>query len=277
MLAEPWAGVGGATLGGGDGTTALVLANATQHRQGPPDRGATVHGLGGHQGGWLLVQRLLVSVALVALAGPQVAVGAPAQPPAAAPPPTSPTPVAAEDDPQAAVAAGDLTTARAWAETTKAGEPTPEQWRQIAEICDRAADLACAREAWQRYRDQAADGSADREIAEARLAVLDREARGTVADEPASTQRVALDQARVARLAPKVVAPPVLAPVDPPPPPRQRIVKKWYFWVTVLAIAGTAVAITAVGIKASRATRSDDLDPRRGRVGPPEPGLGLRF
>ena len=60
---------------------------------------------------------------------------------------------------------------------------------------------------------------------------------------------------------------------------RERIVKKWYFWVTILAIAASGAAITGIAIKAANDERKDSLDPSAGRVrlGPLDQGFGLRF
>ena len=124
-------------------------------------------------------------------------------------------------------------------------------------------------------------GDAERAAVVARLAALEDMSRGTVVDEPASTKRAGLDQARRDReLAllpkPKVDRPKPVAP----PAPKEKIAKKWYFWVTLLAIAASGAAITAFAVKAAKDDRPDDLDASAGRVrlmGPPDQGFGLRF
>ncbi|MCY1006611.1 hypothetical protein OV079_13830 [Nannocystis pusilla] len=52
--------------------------------------------------------------------------------------------------------------------------------------------------------------------------------------------------------------------------------KKWYFWVTTIAIAAAAGAITGIAIQAARDERADDLDEGARLRFQPE-GLGLRF
>ncbi|HEY8375172.1 MAG TPA: hypothetical protein VIK91_01730, partial [Nannocystis sp.] len=148
-----------------------------------------------------------------------------------------------------------------------------------AEVCTRLADLVCARAAWQGYLAAPPKG-ADRGPAEAALREIEDMSRGTVADEGASTHRERLDRERAEREAAAKPAAPVAKEERPKPPKRERIVKKWYFWVTTLAIAAAAGAITGIAIQAARDERADDLDERaRVPVGPPPPpqGFGLRF
>lgn len=185
----------------------------------------------------------------------------------AAPPPSEPATV------DAALASGDLSAARSLAETTRKQAPTAEHWRAEAEVCERLADHACARTAWEGHL-AALPASEDRKPGEAALARLEEASRGTVADEPASTHRAALDRARAEREAALLPKP---APADAPkpmPPRRERIVKKWYFWVTTLAIAAAAGAITGIAIKAARDEQPDVLDAKRALL---PGGLGLRF
>ena len=151
-------------------------------------------------------------------------------------------------------------------------------WGILAEVCERQHDFACAREARTQQRDLAAKGSPEREAATARLAALEDMSRGTVADEPASTRRAGLDKARADRELALLPKPKLDMPKPKAPPPREKIVKKWYFWVTILAIAASGAAITAFAVKAAKDDQPDDLDASAGRVRLPlDQGFGLRF
>lgn len=193
----------------------------------------------------------------------------------AAPAPGSARPAGAEGSVDAALAAGDLSAARELAEAARKATPDLRTWGVEADVCERQGDLACARAARAQQRALASEGSPERAAAEARLAALEDMSRGTANDEPASTQRAELDARRSA-----------LELVQPPPPkldtgpvkapPRERIVKKWYFWVTVLAIAASGAAITGIAIKAANDERKDSLDPSAGRVRLDQ-GFGIRF
>lgn len=192
-----------------------------------------------------------------------------ARPAAAAPSAVEPTTV------DAALASGDLASARSLAEAARIADPSPANWRREAELCARLADFACARAAWQGHL-AALPAGADRAAGAAGLAAIEELSRGTVGDEPASTHRAALDRARDEReaaLRPK----PALADAPKPaaPPKRERIVTKWYFWVTTLAIAAAAGAITGIAIQAARDEQPDALD--QARTVPPPQGFGLRF
>lgn len=208
--------------------------------------------------GW---RRALVGALVFALARPAAAApGGPAEAPATV---------------EAAVAAGDLGTARDLAAKARVAEPTADNWRREAEVCQRLADYACARAAWKGHL-EALPAGADREQGEAGLAALEDMSRGTVADEAASTHRAQLDKARADKEAALRPAPAVAEGPKKAPAKRERIVKKWYFWVTTIAIAAAAGAITGIAIQAARDERADDLDERARLRLQPE-GLGLRF
>jgi hypothetical protein len=177
----------------------------------------------------------------------------------------------------AALVAGDLSAAREQAEAARKASPSVRTWAAEADVCERQGDLACARAARAEQRALAPEGSPERAAAEARLAALADMSRGTAADEPASTKRAELDAERSARDLVKPPAPKLdQAPVKAPP--RERIVKKWYFWVTILAIAASGAAITGIAIKAANDERKDSLDASAGRVRLPlDHGFGIRF
>jgi len=175
----------------------------------------------------------------------------------------------------AALVAGDLSAAREQAEAARKASPSVRTWAAEADVCERQGDLACARAARGQQRALAPEGSPERAEAEARLAALEDMSRGTVEDEPASTKRAELDAQRSARDFVKP-PPPKLDRAPVQPPPRERIVKKWYFWVTILAIAASGAAITGIAVKAANDERKDSLDPSAGRVRLDQ-GFGLRF
>jgi hypothetical protein len=207
-------------------------------------------------------RRALVGALALALARPAAA--APAEPA-----PQAPTTV------EAALAAGDLGTARSLAEQARTADPSPENWRREAEVCQRLADYACARAAWKGHLEALPQG-ADRGEAEAKLAELEDMSRGTVADEAPSIHRARLDQARAEKEAALRPQPAVAEGPKPAPAKRERIVRKWYFWVTTIAIAAAAGAITGIAIQAARDERADALGERaRLNLGPG--GFGLRF
>lgn len=192
---------------------------------------------------------------------------------ASAPEPAAPVSV------DAALASGDLGAARSQAEAARKADPSAASWAAEAAVCERQADLECARTARARQRDLAPAGSPERAEAADKLAALEDMSRGTVEDEPASTHRDELDRARSSRELALRPAPRLDRAPGKAPPPRERIVKKWYFWVTILAIAASGAAITAIAVKAAQDERPDDLTPTGGRIrlGPLDQGFGVRF
>jgi len=175
----------------------------------------------------------------------------------------------------AALASGELTGAREQAAAAREADPNVETWGAEAEVCERLADLACAKAARSQQRDLMKADSPERAAVEAKLAALEDMSRGTVADEGTSTHRAELDRARSGRsVAPTKPAPDIAT--DTPKPPRERIVKKWYFWVTLGAIAASAVAITVIGVKAARDEQDTNPDASAGRVRLDQ-GFGIRF
>ena len=177
--------------------------------------------------------------------------------------------------------ADDLTAAREQAAAGVAASPTPENLRAQAALAEQAGDDATARTAYEALEaalpktDEAGRAAARRD----RDRVIEH-ARGAVADEGASTQRERLD-ARWRTAARPAAHPPKARPDGPPPARRDdRIVRKWYFWVTLGAIAASAAAITGIAIKAARDDKPDALDRStarpRGAAGGPA-GAVLRF
>jgi hypothetical protein len=159
-----------------------------------------------------------------------------------------------------ALEAGDLTTARELASQAREADPSPENWLAEATVLDQAGEYAAAADAYRGYLKALPEGTAstERANAQARLEELEAAARGTVSDEPESTHREQIDDDRAKREAANRPAPP-----PKPEAPRKRedrIIKKWYFWVTLAAIAGAAGAITGISIKAAAQEQKDDLD-----------------
>lgn len=107
-------------------------------------------------------------------------------------------------------------------------------------------------------------------------------ARGRVEDEPVSTHRAEFDRQWVPPAPPEQLRPAPRPKADPNLDKGEddRIITKWYFWVTVAAIAASAGAVAGIAIKAARDERSDALDASAlgpmpaGRLG--GPGL-IRF
>ncbi len=160
---------------------------------------------------------------------------------------------------RAALEAGDLTRARDLAVRAREEDPdNPELWALEVQVHERRGDLAAAKEALRRQLallPPAPDEA--RAAAQADLDRLENASRGTQPGEPTSTHREELD-ARRGPPPPKTAAAPT--PSEPAPPPRERLVKKWYFWVTLGAIVASAAAITGIAIKAAVSKREDALD-----------------
>jgi tetratricopeptide (TPR) repeat protein len=187
---------------------------------------------------------------------------APAVEPAPAPAAPAPASIAAPPaEPasiEAALEAGDLTAAKALARQARQAEPSAATWQREGEVLEQAGDYRQAAEAYRAAKKAAGEDATAVAAADEGLARVKASARGTVADEPASTHRDELDP-RWEPPAPKKAAP-VEPPPEPPPAEPDRIVTKWYFWVTVGAIAASAAAVTAIAIKAARDDQPDALD-----------------
>jgi hypothetical protein len=173
-----------------------------------------------------------------------------------------------------AAAAEDLSAERAEAEAARKQAPGVATWGREAEVCERLADYACARAAWTEQRALTAAGSPERAAADEKLARLGDLSRGTVADEPASTRRAENDRARQKPLV--TVAPAPTVDKKPAPVKHERIVKKWYFWVTVIAIAASGAAITAIAVDAAK-DEQKGAQPVTSAGSVRLEGFGLRF
>lgn len=194
---------------------------------------------------------------------------APADAPSGAEAPPSPATPTTVD---AALEAGDLETAMRLATEARTKDPTPAAWRVEAQVAERRGDLAAAEAAYRGELEALPEGASKaRTQAEKDLARVEAKARGTVAGEPESKHRAELDRKWSEEAEPKATAKKRRA-VPPPSPraPADRIVTKWYFWVTVGAIVASAAAVTAIAIRASRDDEPDalSLEPGPRSMGP---------
>jgi hypothetical protein len=209
-------------------------------------------------------------VAAMLVGGSARASAAPTEPakPEAAP--------AAADTVDAALERGDFDRARTLAKAQRTKDPTPAHWRIEAEVLEQAGDIEGAVAA-RRGQVAATPKGPERDAARAELDRLSEQARGRVADEPASTHRKDLDarwQAAATPARPKSKA--TTSPTSERRSPDERVVNKWYFWVTLAAIVASAAAVTGIAIKASRDDKPDALDtlvPSSRPTG----GAGFRF
>ncbi len=169
---------------------------------------------------------------------------------------------------RSALADGDLSTARELAVALREAEPTAEHFELEADVYERLGDYEQAQRAVRGALELVpADRVEQREALELRLSELAEVSRGTVIDEPASTERERLDRERAERLAALQPPPPELPKVDTTPK-RVPIIKKWYFWVTLTALVASAAAITGVAI-------SSAIDEREGDAASRLPGAPL--
>ncbi len=225
----------------------------------------------------------LLVVALVWLGMPArvLASAGPSTPPTAAPPTaTEPTPktdappasdaasVTAED----AAASGDLTTMREQAKAATKADPSPANHHREGQLAEQAGDGAAALSAYEAElaatRDAAARKSVQADITRVKEAM-----RGRVADEPASTHRKELDKRWGTAKEPGKAKGATPIAVDPGPQKKEKIVKKWYFWVAVIAIAASAAAVTGIAVTAAKDDKPDSLDRRAPIFGVGTPAL----
>lgn len=200
-----------------------------------------------------------------------------AQPPA--PDETAATSAAPADDAptrdavEAALADGDLGTARDRVVALTDSEPSTENLELEASVWLALGDYANAKRALREAIDGLPEDAHEslRADLEAEHDRIEEASRGTVADEPASTHRERLDEQRaLANAVPE--PPPAPTPVDEPKP--EPIVKKWYFWVTLGAIVASAGAIAGVAIQSRVDENNGDA---ASRTPAPAGGLVFRF
>jgi hypothetical protein len=213
---------------------------------------------------------VLAGVLAVLLAWPSVAfAGPPAKGPEGPEPPPAEADAGAEAPPAeaeapaedpigAAVERGDLSEAAEQATAARRQDPSPANWRREAEILEQKGDLEGAATAYQGELDALPKDDPGRDRAQSDLHRVREQARGRVETEPASTHREELDATwgPKTKKAPSKKRPKAAAPTAA----EDRIVRKWYFWVTVAAIVASAAAVTGIAIKAARDERRDALD-----------------
>ncbi len=177
---------------------------------------------------------------------------------------------------EASLTDGDLSAARDAAVALSSAEPTTENFMLESEVWLALGDYDEAKTAILDAAEALPDDAPAqaRVDLEAELQRIDTRSRGTVDDEPESTVRAELDGrlGRGVSLPGTAPAPgPAVVDVSTPEP----IIKKWYFWVTLAAIAASAGAIAGVAI-------SSNLEHGQGgavslQPAPPTGGLVLRF
>ncbi|MGH1346171.1 MAG: hypothetical protein ACRBN8_31690 [Nannocystales bacterium] len=182
--------------------------------------------------------------------------------------------------PPAAAEPGDLSAQADAAVAAREADPTPAAWRAEAQAKEAMGDLRGAEAAYAGERDALPEDDIDaRRKAEVDWERMREQSRGAVEDEPRSTHRAELDGQWVAPASPEELRPVSRPKADPTldnTPRSERIVTKWYFWVTVAAIAASAGAVAGIAIKAARDERSDSLDASALQPMPMSPG-GFRF
>lgn len=176
-----------------------------------------------------------------------------------------------------AIEAGDWGTARDLAVKQRVADPSAKNFGVEGRVLEAAGDYDGAAAAYRQQLDALEpQANAEREAAERSLARVGAAARGTQPGEPASSHREALDERWAPKPPPRKRAKPVVkAPVVADEAPRERVVDKWYFWVTIGAIVASAGAVTGIAIRASRTKQPDAL----GRMRAPTPSgpAMLRF
>ncbi len=176
----------------------------------------------------------------------------------------APLPLVVRAPAEAAAEPGDLSAQADAAVAARKAEPTAAAWRAEAQAKEAMGDYRGAAKAYAGERDALPQDALDaRRQAEVDWERMREQSRGKVEDEPASTHRAELDAQWVTPASPGQLRPAPRPKADPTidnGPRSERIVTKWYFWVTVAAIAASAGAVAGIAIKAARDERGDALD-----------------
>lgn len=177
-----------------------------------------------------------------------------------------PADAAAPTTVEGALQAGDLAAARDLAAAATEAEPSADNHLQQAKVLEQSGEYTAAADAYQAGLDALpADATERRAAVKSDHERVQTLARGTVSDEPESTHRAELDERwsppppKPTKKKTKRKAPPAV-PVDTRD---DRIVNKWYFWVTIGAIVASGAAVTAIAIRASRQEQPDALGLQR--------------
>lgn len=192
---------------------------------------------------WRLAAALTVAASLVVLSPVSTAHAAA---------PTAEAPARADLSAQV-----DATTA------AREADPSAANWRAEAEAKEAAGDFDGAADAYRGELEALPEDAADaRRKSEADWERVREASRGRVEDEPVSTHRAEFDRQWAPPAPPEQLRPAPRPKADPNLDNAQddRIITKWYFWVTVAAIVASAGAVTGIAIKAARDERDDALD-----------------
>ena len=168
--------------------------------------------------------------------------------------------------PAEAAQAGDLSADVDATTAARESDPSAANWRAEAQAKEAAGDYDGAADAYRGELDalpeDAPNAEAARRKSEADWERVREASRGRVEDEPASTHRAEFDRQWVPPAPPEQLRPAPRPKADPnlDKVEDDRIITKWYFWVTVAAIAASAGAVAGIAIKAARDERGDALD-----------------
>jgi hypothetical protein len=211
----------------------------------------------------------IAAVLAVVLSLPGQALAEPASGPEgpAAPPVAEADAAAGEDAVAAAKDSGDLSRAVELATEARTADPSPENWHREGQIREELGDYDGAAKAYGGELAALPEDDPGRKGVLADLQRVRDEARGRVETEPASTHRGELDKQWTSST--KKGKKPAKRAEPAGKSTEDRIVRKWYFWVTVAAIVASAAAVTGIAIKAARDEKRDALDLQR------RPTLGI--
>lgn len=135
------------------------------------------------------------------------------------------------------------------AREARVADPNPDTWHAEGVALEAAGRWQAAAAAYRAELKELPVGTARRTAVSSDLQRVVERARGVVPHEPKSQHRAELDQRWTTNngsVSTKVSDRPV------PTKERERIVSKWYFWVTVGAIVASAAAVTAIAIRANQ-------------------------
>lgn len=167
------------------------------------------------------------------------------------------------ETPAQAAQPGDLSAQAEAATAAREAEPSAANWRAEAEAKEAAGDYDGAADAYRGELEALPEDAVnERRKSEADWERVREASRGRVEDEPTSTHRAEFDRQWVPPAPPEQLRPAPRPKADPNLDKAEddRIITKWYFWVTVAAIAASAGAVAGIAIKAARDERGDALD-----------------
>lgn len=175
---------------------------------------------------------------------------------------------------------GDLPSEVERASEAWAGTPNLETgtaWARALEVTGRYVEALAA---WQQVASLEVLTPAQRAQVRVEVERMDGMARGRVLDDPASTERERIDRSREVE-GPAPAPAPLNTAVPEEAPQADRVVDKWYFWVTLGVIVAAGATITGLAIQS--ATNPGGVDdrartsPGASGGGPMPAATGLRF